>query len=712
MLLYLPDALLVVLSCWLGLSLLVRAPHDTATRAFAWFCLHLALYALSTLLPQLTASAEVAHVLNRLQLCTTVLAPTAFLHFIIVLTSPGYMTRTQYLLVGIFYTAGIAMSFYALFGPLAEPARPFPYWSRWGDPRFPDGPLVWAWFALRVLPMLAALGFMALAYRSKPHDARERLLRRIFAFTSLFGVVGGLAATVSRDLNFPPVLPRAMILAAMLALAYAVLVHRVLLPERVARRTFFYSLLSSLLVSAYVGLVLLLEWRVGDWLRLDVPLVSAFSLIILIATLDPLRDWFRQQLDQHFYRREFDYVRLVRSLGDELLEQGDLGEQVQSVLSVVCRALGVQRGLVVVASSHGLDLQGSYGESQPAPRLHEISVPDETQWLDGDWKPWPPARLLCPLRKGEDRLGLLILGEQHAPKPLSPSEHALLDYVNGYLTMAISYAHARDLQQDVIRELADQSRVLREQQEHLTQQAARAARQEPPPASNGGLHVYALGPLRVERHSEQITRWGGSKAGTYQAEALFAFLFDRRGKGVTKDEFAAVIWPDLDIDKSDSAFHRTLAALRRTLEPELRRGSESQAILYHHERYWLEPDTIAWCDTEAFLAAVEQGLNQLRLGNIEQALDDLAYASQLYRGDYMDDCPFFGDSVYVDEPRALLRQRAIEAQLALGSAYETQGWAGDAMSAYRRALALSPEDCPPAEQALERLQVVAYERDG
>jgi hypothetical protein len=78
----------------------------------------------------------------------------------------------------------------------------------------------------------------------------------------------------------------------------------------------------------------------------------------------------------------------------------------------------------------------------------------------------------------------------------------------------------------------------------------------------------------------------------------------------------------------------------------------------------------------------------------------------------MDDCPFFGDSVYVDEPRALLRQRAIEAQLALGSAYETQGWAGDAMSAYRRALALSPEDCPPAEQALERLQVVAYERDG
>jgi DNA-binding SARP family transcriptional activator len=705
-LLYLPDALLVVLSCWLGLSLLVRAPHDTATRAFAWFCLHLALYALSTLLPQLTASAEVAQMLNRLQLCTTVLAPTAFLHFIIVITSSGYMTRTQYMLVGLFYTAGIAMSLYALFGALPEPTRPFPFWSRWGEPRFPDGPLVWAWFALRVLPMLAALGFMALAYRSRPRDARERLLRRIFAFTSMFGVVGGLAATVSRDLNFPPVLPRAMILAAMLALAYAVLVHRVLLPERVARRTFFYSLLGSLLVSAYVGLVLLLEWRVGDWLRLDVPLVSAFSLIILIATLDPLRDWFRQQLDRHFYRREFDYVHLVRSLGDELLEQGDLGEQVQSVLSVLCRALGVQHGLVVVASSNGLELQGSYGENTPLPRLHAISVPDEAQWLDGDWEPWPPARLLFPLRKGEDRLGLLILGEQHVPKPLSPSEHALLDYVNGYLTMAISYAHARDLQQDVIRELAEQSRVLREQQENLAQQAARTVRQEPPPPTEGGLHVYALGPLRVEQDNEQIKRWGGSKAGTYQAEALFAFLFDRRGKGVTKDEFASVIWPDLDIDKSDSAFHRTLAALRRTLEPELRRGNESQAILYHHERYWLEPHIIAWCDTEAFLSAVERGLNQLQLGNVAQAIDDLTYANQLYRGDYMDDCPFFGDSVYVDEPRTLLRQRAIEVQLALGSAYETQGRAGDAMSAYRRALALSPEDCPPAEQGLERLQVV------
>jgi two-component SAPR family response regulator len=244
----------------------------------------------------------------------------------------------------------------------------------------------------------------------------------------------------------------------------------------------------------------------------------------------------------------------------------------------------------------------------------------------------------------------------------------------------------------------------------LTQQARIAVREDATRQQHGtprkdGLRVYALGPLRVERDGEAITRWGGSKAGTYQAEALFAFLFDRRGKGITKDEAAEVIWPDLDIERADGAFHRTLAALRRTLEPEMRRGNESRTILYHHERYWLEPSTVSWCDIEQFLLLVERGTNLLSQGNIGQAVIELEDAADLYRGDYMDDCPFFGDSPYVEDQRSLLRQRSIDLQLALGAAYEAQERAGEAMMAYRRALALSPDGCPLAVDGLARLQV-------
>ena len=46
-----------VLACWLGLSLLVRAPRDRPTQAFAWLCLHLTIYGLTTVLPAAQATS-------------------------------------------------------------------------------------------------------------------------------------------------------------------------------------------------------------------------------------------------------------------------------------------------------------------------------------------------------------------------------------------------------------------------------------------------------------------------------------------------------------------------------------------------------------------------------------------------------------------------------------------------------------------------------
>jgi DNA-binding SARP family transcriptional activator len=166
-----------------------------------------------------------------------------------------------------------------------------------------------------------------------------------------------------------------------------------------------------------------------------------------------------------------------------------------------------------------------------------------------------------------------------------------------------------------------------------------------------------------------------------------------------------VIWPDLDLDKADTAFHRTISALRRTLEPGLRRGNESRLVTYHHERYWLDPSAVAWCDADIFAAAAERGHTLMRQGELEAARAALAEALEIYRGDYMDDCPFFGDSSYVEGRRTELRDQQIDALLALGTVYERLGQAGEAATCFRRALAAAEGDCPRAEEGLARLQV-------
>lgn len=706
---HVPDFLLTVLSFWLGLSLIVRAPRDRAARAFAWFCVNLALYGGSALLPQFTSDPLVGMGLNRLQLATTVLTPAAFLHFIAVLTTPVYLPALHRVLIGLFYATGLGLAAYALLGPLSTPLPPFAVWARWGELYFPAGPLNVAWTLQRVLPLLLAMLLMVLAYRHGTNDLQEQRLRRIFLMTTLVGVIGALAATAARSVAASPAVPRTVILVAMLVLAYAVLVHRALLPPRVALRTFFYSFLGSLITTAYVAALLLLEWTVQAWLKLDAPLVTLFSLVVLVAALGPVREWFRDQLDRRFYRREFNYGRLVRTLNNDMFERGSLDEQLQVALAAICRALGVRAGLVALSMPEGLAPRAVYGQLKLPPLLPSLAVPSDSAPGDGSWAAWQADGLVLALQRGNEELGVLALRQRRSGQPFNATERNLIDYLSNYLVLAITHTRARDAQQEAMMALAAQSEALMAQQEELARQAAvttlQAASVSVAPEPTQGLRVYALGSLRVERDGTPITRWGGDKAGTYQAEALFAFLFDRRGKGISKDEAAELIWPELEISKADAAFHRTIAALRRTLEPGLRRGNESRTILYHRERYWLEPETVAWCDSDAFTEAVKRGTTLFRQGDHPAALALLEQAHELYRGDYMDDCPFFGDSVYVEEQRTVLRAYYVEVQLTLGALYEILGRAGEAVAAYRRALNISPEGCPAASEGLARLRV-------
>ena len=165
-----------------------------------------------------------------------------------------------------------------------------------------------------------------------------------------------------------------------------------------------------------------------------------------------------------------------------------------------------------------------------------------------------------------------------------------------------------------------------------------------PPA---GLYVHALGSLHAELDGTPVRRWGGQKAGSRQAEAIFAFLLDRGDQGASKDEIVELVWPDVELDRADVAFHRTMLGLRSVLKPGLRARAADGPIAFRHDRYRLDPAVVAWSDVEEFDAL----LIQSGAGAPDAALGFLERARALYRGDYLDDCPYYGDSVHVEERR-------------------------------------------------------------
>lgn len=702
----LPAFLLAVLATWLGMSLLLRDARDRVTRAFAWLSLHLTLYGLATTLAPLSGDPQIARVLLQIQVVESVLLPPVFLHFIMRLVVGGFSGWPKWAL-SLFYATGAALGLYALLGAgmVQEPTiMRFPGW------------LAWAWVAQRAFPLVLALSLMYLGWRQAGGDDLARRRRRLFMISAGVGVAGALIATASSELRLSPAFGHGLIALALLVLAYAVLVYRSLLPERMAKRTVYRSMIGGGLTAMYIVLIIALEPALRALLQIDGPYITAVLVALLISVAAPLRDWVSSQLDRIFFHREFDFGHLLRDVSSDLMERGAIDDQLMTALSSICGTLDLESGLVATHDEAGLRRSAAHGVVRTDPALlQQAAIPLGEQVCFDDWPAWPAARLLLPLRNGSEVLGILALGPKRSGEPYRNTERALLSSLAAYMAFAIRHARHQQAEQLALARLADQSRKLQAEEDLLLARAAEATRftlhtvasESTEPEQVSGLKIYALGPLRAERDGQLLDRWGGDKAGTYQAEALFAFLFDRRGRGLTKDEAAEVIWPDLDLEKADMAFHRTISALRRTLEPGLRRGNESKIITYHHERYWLSPAAVGWSDVEAFGTAIERGHALLRQGDIEAARICFSQAAGLYRGEYLDDCPFFGDSVYAEPRRDELRRQHLDLLLTLGAVYERLDQVGEAASHYRRALAESDGDCPRAEEGLERLQVGA-----
>lgn len=241
--------------------------------------------------------------------------------------------------------------------------------------------------------------------------------------------------------------------------------------------------------------------------------------------------------------------------------------------------------------------------------------------------------------------------------------------------------------------------LTREGEEMTTAEAVAYALSVEPVLAVASLRVRALGPMQVERDGRRIVRWGGDKAGSRQAQAIFAFLFDAGPAGITKDEVVELLWPDIAIKRGDLAFHRTLGGLRGVLEEGRQHGN---VISYEGGRYRLAPELIEWSDVADFevrldLATGLEGAD--RTNALEEARD-------LYRGDLFDDCPFYGDSVFAEERRAYLRGRHEDLLIELGDRYAALGNDSLAHVRFRQALQLNPESSR-ARAGIDRLGPVA-----
>ncbi|HEX9767159.1 MAG TPA: hypothetical protein VGA36_10385 [Nitriliruptorales bacterium] len=654
------QSLIAVLGAWLGLTVFTRS-RALPGRIFTILSLSLCVWSSAIILQRLSSSMSAVQIGHAIEETAGALIVPATAHLSLAIATEGHPTWGRRVVIGILYPVSVL---FALPG-IVDPTNPISLVA----PHLGLGPvsgelLGWAWIISRLGTLMIGATWLLVAFRrTQPADPRRRQLGVTLATV--------VVATIGGSIRFLPVLGEtdpwigiSLIAVAMVLAAAAVLPSGVFFAADVAGKAFWTSLGLGLGLFLLVGGLVAVDTASRNLLGLDLPLLTAMALVVTIALYEPaalrVRAMLRDRSPGAIARQ-----RLQRALGQSALTAQSADAGVQPALARLSRALDLEGARVVrsdgtVAASHGTEPDG--------PRMTRI-----------------------PLVDAGEAVGELRLGPARSGVDLSRRDEELAQLTAEYFAAALRTGRREDEQAEALTDLSQDRAEL--DSTASTLHVALVRRASAPP----GLRVFALGTLRVERGEERIQRWGGEKAGTRQAQALFAFLFDRGERGLAKDEALELIWPDTDLERADLAFHRTLGGLRHTLDPPGRSGR--QVIRFYNDRYRLDPAVIDWSDVSAFLARLDDARATT---DRAEALRLLEAARAFYRGEYLDDCPFYGDSAHVEDRRDALRGRCVDLLLALGEGYEQSGDRVSAAAAYRDALAMT-DDCPPAKAGLSRL---------
>lgn len=652
-----------VLATWLGLLVVTRGRRAPGARVFSLLCLLLVTWSVAIIVQRVGMEPGVKHSLNLVEDVSAFLLPAATLHIALSVAFEGRRpgAATGLLLAAYALSAGVILQ------AVLDPAHPIevsaPHW----EPLGVDGAwLGWAFIGLRGLVFGAAVWHLVRSLRRAGDDRARQQQVKVALATVVIGVVGGMARILPERIGGPPFIGVSLISVTMVMAAYAVLAQHVFLAADVTVSAVRWSVLTGLGVVVYVGVLIAADAAARSLLGIDFPLVIALAVVITIALFDPVAERIRALRTSGSSGLAAD--RLLRALGGDAIVSQQPDRSVEPVLARLARTFDLAGA--AVRDTHGA-LTAHVGDlSEPHPLAARLE-------LTADGIP----------------LGSVTFGPKRNGLAFSADERAALQSTAAFLASALRLAERHREGASVLSALREEGSVVESRGSALGVLLAGAS------VAPLGLRVFALGSLRAERGGEAVRRWGGEKAGSRQAEAVFAFLFDRGEGGVAKDEILELVWPDVDLDRADVAFHRTMLGLRGMLRPGGRGRSGDGPITFHNDRYRLDPTLVAWSDVDEFTGL----LAEAGRAGTDDVLALLQAARALYRGDYLDDCPFYGDSLHVEERRTELRLRLVDLLIDLAERYAARGDRASASSSLREAATMAQEDEPRIHHVLARL---------
>jgi hypothetical protein len=179
-------------------------------------------------------------------------------------------------------------------------------------------------------PSILLVSLAALVVRFRRSRGVERSQMKWLTFAGAVLVAAFALSFVWEPLVGPGLASDAIFLLGIAALVFlpvavaiAILRHRLYEIDRVISRTLVYGLLTVVLGAAYFGLVLAGQAVFSSFAG-GSDLAIAVSTLVVAALFLPLRSRVQRFVDRRFYRRRYDAQRTLEAFGARLREQVDL----------------------------------------------------------------------------------------------------------------------------------------------------------------------------------------------------------------------------------------------------------------------------------------------------------------------------------------------------------------------------------------------------
>lgn len=653
-----------VLASWLGLLVLTRASRSPGAPVFSVLCGLLVTWSLAIIVQRLTTNELLIPGVNLVEDVAAFLLPPVTAHLALSIAFEGQRPWYATAILGVGYSVAALAIGQAAVDPTHEIGFAPNSWSPFGVPPAVAG---WTYAALRFGVWVAGVAFIIIGLRDVGTDGLRRRQLQFAIATLVLGIAGAMLRILPADLGGPRWVGVSLIMLATVMATYAVVAQHLFVSADVVGRAVRWSVLGGLAVVVYIAVIVGLDRAVATVLAVDVPLVTALAVVVTLALFDPVSDAVQRVTAGS--SESLSQQRLLAALGSDPLIAQRPDAAVQPTLARVVRAFDLTGARIVDASGETRAAAGALEEDDAQATRIPIGGPD-----------------------GQPQ-GHAIFGPRRSGRTLAPWDLRALELAVDYLGSSLRLAERQDAQVSAIEQLREERLAVESRGSALSEALAGGTPHAP------SLRVHVLGSLRAERNGEPIRRWGGEKAGSRQAEGLFAFLFDRRERGASKDEIIELIWPDVDLDRADVAFHRTMLGLRSMLQPGRRGGRGPAAITFRNDRYRLDTSIVAWSD----VAEYERLIAAAGRADRDDGERLLEQARALYRGDYLDDCPYYGDSADVEDRRRALRHRQVDLLVELGHRHAERGDRPAAAACFREAQSLADDELPEIADALSRL---------